>query len=180
MYLAPACAACLLVGVLLVEWQEMQAQGALAKLARRPALYGLAAVLGFVCNASQVASIKRFSSLTLKVVGVTANSLLVVCSGALFGDRLTTLQLFGYAISFAGFVAYNVVKTQQAQHARRSSSPDVAEREPLLHEPSVVELHNGRRAAGRAGTEGAACHQPGRSTSPASTRRLVHHSVETV
>jgi len=181
MYLAPACAACLLVGVLLLEWQEMQAQGALAKLARRPALYGLAAVLGFVCNAAQVASIKRVSSLTLKVVGVTANSLLVVCSGALFGDRLTTLQLVGYAVSFAGFVAYNVIKTQQAQHAKRSSSPDVGEREPLLHEPRVVKLSHGRHAAGCAGTERPACHQPGRSSSPASTRRLVHNSgIETV
>lgn len=180
MYLAPACAACLIVGVLLLEWQEMQAQGALAKLARRPALYCLAAVLGFVCNAAQVASIKRVSSLTLKVVGVTANSLLVVCSGALFGDRLTTLQLFGYAVSFAGFIAYNVIKTQQAQLAKRSSSPDVGEREALLHEPRAVKLHHGRHAAGRVGTEGAAaCHQPGRSASPTSTRRLVH-SVETV
>ena len=39
-----------------------------------------------VVNAAQVAAMKHLSSLTLKVVGVTANSALVVGSCFLFGD----------------------------------------------------------------------------------------------
>ena len=84
-------------------------------MTRRPALYLLAAVLGFGVNAAQTAAIKKLSSLTLKVVGVSANSALVVCSGFLYGDEFTTLQLSGYAISFVGFVAYNVIQAQRQQ-----------------------------------------------------------------
>ena len=120
MYLAPACAACLAVGVLFVEWEAMQREHALSKIVRRPALYALAAVLGFVCNAAQTVVIKKLSSLTLKVVGVTANSLLVVCSTFLFGDQLSRLQVAGYAISFVGFVLYNVIKAQQTSAPKKT------------------------------------------------------------
>ncbi|KAL1500331.1 hypothetical protein AB1Y20_012995 [Prymnesium parvum] len=119
MYLAPSCALCLLTGVFLVEWEAMQREHALAKVARRPALYLLTAVLGFVCNAAQTIVIKKLSSLSLKVIGVTANSLLVVCSTFLFGDRLSAVQVVGYAISFVGFVLYNVLKSGERDAYRK-------------------------------------------------------------
>lgn len=108
-HLAPACAGCLVAGAYALEWEAMRRDGALGKMAARPALYALAAVLGFVVNAAQVAAIKQLSSLTLKVVGVTANSLLV-CGCVLLGEVLTRLQLLGYAISFGGTVWYNAIR----------------------------------------------------------------------
>lgn len=119
MYLAPACAACLVVGIYFAEWEAMQRQDALSKLARRPMLYLLASVLGFVCNAAQTFVIQKLSSLSLKVIGVTANSLLVVSSTFLFGDSLSALQLFGYAISFVGFVLYNKLKSDESSLGTR-------------------------------------------------------------
>eukprot|EP00966_Prymnesium_polylepis_P287109 6631400-Prymnesium_polylepis.1 len=119
MYLAPACAVCLVVGVLVLEAEVMQRENALAKMARRPAAYALAAVLGFVVNAAQTVVIKKLSSLSLKVIGVTANSLLVVASTFLFGDELNPLQVVGYAISFSGFVLYNAIKAERRTAPRK-------------------------------------------------------------
>jgi drug/metabolite transporter (DMT)-like permease len=117
MYLAPGCAASLVLGVFFVEWDAMQTEQALAKIADRPLTYALAAVLGFAVNASATSAIKHLSSLTLKVVGQAGHSVLVVASCFLFGDRLTTVQLIGYAIALAGFVAYHRAKAVQSGHA---------------------------------------------------------------
>jgi hypothetical protein len=69
MYLAPACFAWLTLGSVLVEWRHMASSGALAVPREAPALFLLAAFMGFAVNVLAYATIKLASSLTLKVLG---------------------------------------------------------------------------------------------------------------
>ena len=66
MYMAPACTVWLLLGVALLEWPRMVAEGALGLIAAKPLLYGCAAAMGFGVNALAYIVIQLASSLTLK------------------------------------------------------------------------------------------------------------------
>ncbi len=67
MYLAPACTLWLAVGVGLLEFRTMAAEGAFGLIARRPGTYLAAAAMGFGVNALAYIVIQSSSSLTLKV-----------------------------------------------------------------------------------------------------------------
>lgn len=67
MYLAPACSLWLLLGIALVEWPRMAAEGALGLIAAKPLLYMSAAAMGFGVNSLAYIVIQLASSLTLKV-----------------------------------------------------------------------------------------------------------------
>lgn len=67
MYLAPACAFWLFLGVLVLEWPSMLREGAITLVAQHPAKFCAAAVMGFGVNSLAYAVIQLSSSLTLKV-----------------------------------------------------------------------------------------------------------------
>ena len=71
------------------------------------------------------------------IIGIAANSLLVLASSTLFGDELTALQLVGYSIAFAGFVAYNALKAR-SQLAQR---PAASRREASSITSSMTSIH---------------------------------------
>lgn len=68
MFLAPACAFWLFLGILLLEWSAMLREGAIHMMAQNPAKFCAAAVMGFGVNALAYGVIQLWSSLTLKVM----------------------------------------------------------------------------------------------------------------
>ena len=69
MYLAPACSLWLLLGIALMEFRTMVAEGAFLLVAARPAVYLAAAAMGFGVNSLSYIVIQTSSALTLKVRG---------------------------------------------------------------------------------------------------------------
>ena len=67
MYLAPACAVWLFLGVVVLELPSMLREGAITLVAQNPAKFCAAAVMGFGVNSLAYAVIQLSSSLTLKV-----------------------------------------------------------------------------------------------------------------
>lgn len=110
MYLAPASLLWISTFCLVMEAPRMAAEGAFATVAAHPFLFALAASLGFAVNALSYCVIVTSSSLSLKVFGTAKNAVVVYLGALLFAERVTTLQLCGYAVSLAGFGWYNYVK----------------------------------------------------------------------
>ena len=67
MYLAPACSLWLLLGIAVLEYRTMVAEGAFLLIARQPLMYLAAAAMGFGVNSLSYIVIQTSSSLTLKV-----------------------------------------------------------------------------------------------------------------
>ena len=67
MYLAPACVAWMMLGVMTLEWQNMVADNAFGIITSHPGLFLAAASLGFVCNVLVFWTIQLCGALTLKV-----------------------------------------------------------------------------------------------------------------
>ncbi len=100
------------------ELPHLISQGALAIARAHPWHFAATAFVGFFVNVMAVLVISLTSSLTLKVLG-TVKDVVLVCIGMVFLQELVTgLQLLGYGVSLCGFVWYNVIKMQQAQHKR--------------------------------------------------------------
>ena len=114
MYLAPACTAWLLLGSAAFELPRMRAEGAWALVTARPAAFSIAAATGFAVNALAYGVISRSSSLTLKVLGTVKNAGVVWWGVLVLGDIVTPVQGIGYALSLAGFLAYNKAKMAPA------------------------------------------------------------------
>ena len=66
MYLAPACSLWLLLGIGLLEYRTMVAEGAFLLMMKRPGMYMAAAAMGFGVNTLSFLVIQTSSALTLK------------------------------------------------------------------------------------------------------------------
>eukprot|EP00878_Enallax_costatus_P047363 GHUV01057934.1.p1 GENE.GHUV01057934.1~~GHUV01057934.1.p1 ORF type:complete len:117 (+),score=29.85 GHUV01057934.1:46-396(+) len=102
-----------MLGAAAVEWPVMVRAGHQGIPAEHPALFILAACLGFAVNILAYATIKLASSLTLKVLGCVKNALVIVAAMILFAEEVTVLQGLGYGISTAAFGLYTHIKVAQ-------------------------------------------------------------------
>ena len=107
MYTAPACVFWLSIGSMVFELQRMLAANAFAKIVASPMLYGSAAAMGFMVNATAYLTIQLAGSLTVKVLGTVKNAVVVWLGVLLWAEPVTMLQLGGYGASIAGFAMYN-------------------------------------------------------------------------
>lgn len=110
---APACFAWLMLGAAVVEWPSMFRAGHQTIPLQHPALFLLAAGMGFAVNVLAYATIKLASSLTLKVLGCVKNALVIVAAMLLFAEEVTVLQGVGYVVSTAAFGLYTHIKMTQ-------------------------------------------------------------------
>jgi hypothetical protein len=109
---APPCALALALGVVALEWDGMMAVG-FGKMAARPWLYAAQGAMGFVVNLLILQVIKATSSVTFKVISMMKNVAVVLGAVPLFGDSLTGVQAFGYAVSLGGFALYQRARSSQ-------------------------------------------------------------------
>jgi hypothetical protein len=114
MYLAPACAVWLALGVWVYELPRIDAEGGWLIVSSNKVEFAAAACMGFAVNGAAYTVIKLAGSLTLKVLATVKNSLLVVVGVIFLKDIVTQTQSVGYAMSLAGFVWYNHIKMTQA------------------------------------------------------------------
>ncbi len=107
MYTAPACVFWLSIGSLIFETRRMLDTNAFAKITASPTLYGAAAAMGFMVNATAYLTIQLAGSLTVKVLGTVKNAVVVWLGVLLWAEPVTMLQLVGYGASIGGFALYN-------------------------------------------------------------------------
>ena len=82
--------------------------------------------------------IQTCGSLTFKAAGQVRNIAIILVSIAMFGDRVTYQQAFGYAINLVGFAVYQVVKTREDLASLRSDfERTAAEEEGAICRPTV-------------------------------------------
>jgi len=139
---APPCASCLFIGTLLLELDGMLTVG-IPKMIEKPWLFLVQGSMGFVVNLLILQVIKCTSSVTFKVVSMMKNVAVVVGSIPLFGDRVTALQGVGYAISMAGFAAYQYARSIQGpivpakQRLEEDSEDETTSLNPKKGPPAV-------------------------------------------
>ncbi|CAK3818151.1 sugar phosphate phosphate translocator [Lecanosticta acicola] len=104
-YYAPACAAINAIPTILFELPKMQ----MADIYNLGLITLIAnAAVAFMLNVSVVFLIGKTSAVVLTLSGVFKDILLVVASMVIFGDPVSGLQVFGYAIALGGLVYYKL------------------------------------------------------------------------
>jgi len=132
-YIAPLCAAALLVPWALTELHELSSHNfrAVRKVGGLTLLAN--ASVAFLLNLATMALIKHTSALTLNVSGVFKDLLLIVYSVVVSGAIVRPVQYFGYAVAVVGVSLYS-------HHMRTRPKPSPpSERESLTHITKVAE-----------------------------------------
>eukprot|EP01062_Namystynia_karyoxenos_P050118 TRINITY_DN38778_c0_g1_i1.p1 TRINITY_DN38778_c0_g1~~TRINITY_DN38778_c0_g1_i1.p1 ORF type:complete len:424 (+),score=66.02 TRINITY_DN38778_c0_g1_i1:63-1274(+) len=104
--LAPPGAVMLLCVACGLEWHRIHERRALRQVAAHSLNFVAAATLGLLCNLLSTTVIQRTSSVTLKILNVARSVVLVAVGVLLYGERVTRLEVIGFAVSAVGFVAY--------------------------------------------------------------------------
>lgn len=86
-----------------------QPAAAAALLAAHPHVLAASALAGFAVNSLAMAVIGLTGALSLKCLGLAKDVGLVLYSAVALGEAVSPLQVLGYSVSLAGFVAYNVI-----------------------------------------------------------------------
>ena len=109
-YVSPATLLWLLPLAYQLEFRRMDTDEVRAALPHTWHWFALAAVVAVLVNTSSFLVIQRTNAVMLKLLAIARNAL-VVCSGiALYGDRITPVQLFGYVVTLFFFVVYTVLQ----------------------------------------------------------------------
>jgi len=116
--MAPICAFWMWGVALFVEVPTARARGDLAIVLGNPAVFCVAALLGFAVNVASFLVIKRTSSVMIKLLGTARNAGLVLVSALALGDEVTRTQAAGYALTLGFFAVYNYLKFHEAADAR--------------------------------------------------------------
>ncbi|PNW79459.1 hypothetical protein CHLRE_09g415900v5 [Chlamydomonas reinhardtii] len=132
-YIAPACFLFLCFPFTFIEAPKLFAA---TDLQVPYGLISLSCVAALALNMSVFLLIGRSSALTMNIAGVIKDWLLIMLSVLLYGSPVTTLQLFGYGVAFAGVTWYNIQKIQQtspppAAVLTQEKSDDL-EKQPLV------------------------------------------------
>lgn len=133
MYTAPACVFWLAIGSMIFEVQRMLAANAFAKIVASPVLYGSAAAMGFMVNATAYLTIQLAGSLTVKVLGTVKNAVVVWLGVLLWAEPVTMLQLGGYGASIVGFAMYNWHKMNAPVRATKVGCVCGVDKAPRRH-----------------------------------------------
>ena len=122
-YIGGASSFCLFLLAVAFEWRQLVEQRSWTLAVDNPVTFLLAAFAGFGVNALAILVIKLTSSLTLKVLGTVKDACLITASVVFLGEAVSSLQLVGYSISLAGFLAYNYIKASSStakEHAPKT------------------------------------------------------------
>mmetsp|Transcript_41667 Transcript_41667/g.65027 ORF Transcript_41667/g.65027 Transcript_41667/m.65027 type:complete len:184 (+) Transcript_41667:109-660(+) len=123
-WLMPASAVCLLVSGLVIEGPKMYQSGDYERIAEKPHLFLLGAILGFGVTVLSTAVIQATSATSLKVLSLVRNTIPVFYAIWVYKEPITANQLMGYTMSVLSFAAYTYFKTNEA--AQKNKAPTQA------------------------------------------------------
>jgi len=107
-------------------------------------LFTICATFGFAVNYVCLGVVKHAGSLMVKTMSQLKNVVVIAAAVALYGDKVSFLEIFGYAIAIVGFVFFNHAKSLDAAQTRetvaRASTPAFDVRAPLIVKPSPAPL----------------------------------------
>ncbi|CAI5997716.1 unnamed protein product [Closterium sp. NIES-65] len=135
-YISPVCLLFLSVPWFLVEFPTLVP--AMAAGAHPSVLvFGANCVCAFALNLAVFLLIGKTSALTMNVAGIIKDWLLIAFSWSVIADRITTLNLLGYLLAFAGVCWYNRVKMHEmnAKEAAAKQAQQTDEETGLLEAP---------------------------------------------
>ncbi|GJP54169.1 hypothetical protein CLOM_g13269 [Closterium sp. NIES-68] len=132
-YISPVCLLFLSLPWFLVEFPKLlpvMAAGAHPSIM----VFGVNCVCAFALNLSVFLLIGKTSALTMNVAGIIKDWLLIAFSWSVIADKITTFNLLGYLLAFAGVCWYNHVKMQEmnAKEAARKQAQQADEETGLL------------------------------------------------
>jgi hypothetical protein len=131
-YVAPCCFVFLSIPWALVEYPVLQATSTFKV---DFVVFGLNSLAAFALNLAVFLLVGKTSALTMNVAGVAKDWLLIAFSWSVIMDRVTPINLMGYAVAFIGVCFYNHAKLQalKAKEAQKQlQSPAVDEEVGLL------------------------------------------------
>ena len=117
--MGPAALLFLGLGIVMFELRDFLDNGAWYIPMDSPHYFFVAALLGFGVNYLTLGVIKATSGLTFKVMGQVKNAVVILLAVVIFGNPVTSIQLFGYTLSLVGFFIYQRGKSQQLVAAIR-------------------------------------------------------------
>jgi drug/metabolite transporter (DMT)-like permease len=117
--MGPAALLFLGLGIVMFELRDFLDNGAWYIPMDSPHYFFAAALLGFGVNYLTLGVIKATSGLTFKVMGQVKNAVVILLAVVIFGNPVTSIQLFGYTLSLVGFFIYQRGKSQQLVAAIR-------------------------------------------------------------
>jgi|TARA_B110000003_G_scaffold83038_2_gene84825 drug/metabolite transporter (DMT)-like permease len=117
--MGPAALLFLGLGIVMFELRDFLDNGAWYIPMDSPHHFFAAALLGFGVNYLTLGVIKATSGLTFKVMGQVKNAVVILLAVVIFGNPVTSIQLFGYTLSLVGFFIYQRGKSQQLVAAIR-------------------------------------------------------------
>ncbi|CAI5487580.1 unnamed protein product [Closterium sp. Naga37s-1] len=132
-YISPVCLLFLSVPWFLVEFPKLVP--VLAAGAHPSVLvFGVNCLCAFALNLSVFLLIGKTSALTMNVAGIIKDWLLIAFSWSVIADKITTFNLLGYLLAFAGVCWYNHVKMQEmnAKEAAKKQAQQTDEEAGLL------------------------------------------------
>jgi hypothetical protein len=139
-YVAPCCFVFLSIPWALVEYPVLQATSTFQV---DFVVFGLNSLAAFALNLAVFLLVGKTSALTMNVAGVVKDWLLIAFSWSVIMDRVTPINLMGYAVAFIGVCFYNHAKLQalKAKEAQKQlQSPAVDEELGLLEKKKLERL----------------------------------------
>jgi drug/metabolite transporter (DMT)-like permease len=127
-YVAPACFVFLSLPWFLIEYPKLLAT---STFQIDFVTFGTNSLIAFLLNLSVFVLVGKTSALTMNVAGVVKDWLLIAFSWSVIMDKVTTVNLLGYAIAFVAVCYYNYAKLQ-AMKAKEQQKGDDEENLKLL------------------------------------------------
>jgi hypothetical protein len=104
------------------------------------------ATFGFAVNYVCLGVVKHAGSLMVKTMSQLKNVVVIAAAVIIYGDEVSKLEMIGYAVATAGFVAFNHAKAldnvKVREHARRASRRRVGRRPRPFSRRAVVGAKN--------------------------------------
>eukprot|EP00930_Biecheleria_cincta_P013270 TRINITY_DN11919_c0_g1_i2.p1 TRINITY_DN11919_c0_g1~~TRINITY_DN11919_c0_g1_i2.p1 ORF type:complete len:327 (+),score=76.37 TRINITY_DN11919_c0_g1_i2:66-1046(+) len=96
------------------------------------ALILLNALNAFALNVLVATTLKRLSAVAFVIIGIMKDSVVVVLSSAIFGDRISLMQIIGFSIIMTGIALWGNLKIKE-----QAEKDKLGEQEPLAKAAKV-------------------------------------------
>jgi len=134
--MSPPCAAATLISVGVFETEALSSDS-MSVIASNPVVFTVAGSLGFVQHLCTLWVVQSTNALTLKILGPLRSIMVVGVSVLCYGESLSSLKGWGYAISLCGLFWYNIVSLY-GEGEKNTMAEVVKEEEIQMVKPTVI------------------------------------------